>query len=155
MAVAKWGVEKLMTCFFCDDNSQQNNYEFQKCFEHVTCYVTSLGNHVMRYVFTHVFFLLAPAGIEQWFQNISPQKELTEISIRLGCFGSISWKPLCLKGTWQGIQHVYTIYRKLFAELNTRQFYPISKPAGQSLSCAGSQKCLLFVFCVVEEPVKY
>lgn len=54
-----------------------------------------------------------------------------EVSVRLGCFGGLSWKPLALKGQWKGLTILGMMQKALWPKMKDRQCYKVSKPSGR------------------------
>ena len=66
-------------------------------------------------------------------ENEKAHGRLDQGQVRLGCWGSVSWKPLLLKGSWPGLGFLLRIYELLYLETKDRQCKPISKPSGKCL----------------------
>ena len=54
-----------------------------------------------------------------------------QVSVRLGCFGGFSWKPLSLRGRWKGLTILGMVNKAVYPVLKHRECQKISKPSGK------------------------
>ena len=54
-----------------------------------------------------------------------------QVSVRLGCFGGFSWKPLSLRGRWKGLTILGMVNKAVYPVLKQRECQKISKPSGK------------------------
>ena len=70
--------------------------------------------NIVTYVFGLTKKLPFPWGIAEWIQQAITAGKHISGTIRLGCWGSISWKPLILQGQWLGLGYLMRLYQILY-----------------------------------------
>lgn len=70
-------------------------------------------------------------GVDAFLAEEKTEGRLIEVTVTLGAFGSLSWKPLCLKGSWPGLKYLAMIDERMKALTKNRERIQISKPSGK------------------------